>query len=345
MHTNARARAAARRRLVGLATAVVLAGATASAATATAAMARSTARPTAKARPVPPRPLPRTGLIASVCKLSHRSNDDPIVHPNDPGVSHSHDFFGNVTTDASSTPASLGGHATTCGVAGDTAAYWAPTLYVDGAPRRPAAMFAYYSVFGNQHFASLPIGLEMVAKGAGHVFFSCYRHSMPTAAYTHMPTCRPGDQMAIGVNFPSCWDGTDLDSADHMSHMAYAVHNVCPHGYPVVIPRLGLWITYKAAPRGSVITLSSGGLDTAHADYINAWNRQTLSTLERLLPHGTPHVLQGDGPGVAEAPLEAQPRRHDGHRGAAGLKPLPSMASMRDHTYASTGFSSPATPG
>jgi len=41
------------------------------------------------------------------CTYSHTLSDDPIVHPNQPGASHSHDFFGNKTTDAFSTLASL----------------------------------------------------------------------------------------------------------------------------------------------------------------------------------------------------------------------------------------------
>ena len=41
------------------------------------------------------------------CRFSHRSMDDPIVMPGMADMSHSHDFFGNETTDANSTLASL----------------------------------------------------------------------------------------------------------------------------------------------------------------------------------------------------------------------------------------------
>ena len=37
------------------------------------------------------------------CTFSHRLADDPIVRPGQPGASHSHDFFGNRTTNANST--------------------------------------------------------------------------------------------------------------------------------------------------------------------------------------------------------------------------------------------------
>ena len=56
-------------------------------------------------------PAPSTGTqgarFVTRCTYSHTLSDDPIVHPNQPGASHSHDFFGNKTTDAFSTLASL----------------------------------------------------------------------------------------------------------------------------------------------------------------------------------------------------------------------------------------------
>jgi len=260
----------ARRRLAVAATTLALIGAAAPAAT-------------AKVAPEPkPTPVKRTGLMVSVCKFSHRSSDDPIIYPNLPGASHSHDFFGNVTTDASSTPASLSGHGTSCDIAGDTAAYWAPTLLVNGAPVRPTALLAYYAVFGDAPVTPLPVGLEMVAgKDTSHVRFSSFRHSMATQATITMRGCKPGELMTIGINFPNCWNGTDLTSADGRSHMAYANNNVCPAGFPVLLPRLAIWLMYRAVAPGSTVTLSSGSLATAHADYINSWDPSTLSTLEQ----------------------------------------------------------------
>src|SRR6266508_3973475 len=41
-----------------------------------------------------------------LCASSHVLADDPIVHPNMPGASHLHQFFGNATTDAASSASS-----------------------------------------------------------------------------------------------------------------------------------------------------------------------------------------------------------------------------------------------
>ena len=72
----------------------------------------------------------RGGFIVA-CGFSHRNQDDPIVFPRQPGRSHDHTFFGNRSTNAFSTAASLRKHRrTSCPYSGgaDSAAYWAPTL-------------------------------------------------------------------------------------------------------------------------------------------------------------------------------------------------------------------------
>src|SRR6476659_7799891 len=68
-----------------------------------------------------PKPQPPTtvadenvGVFSTLCAYTHRASDDPIVHPGMPGMSHSHDFFGNVTTDADSTYSTMRAGGTTC---------------------------------------------------------------------------------------------------------------------------------------------------------------------------------------------------------------------------------------
>ena len=74
----------------------------------------------------------------SNCRFSHTANDDPIVVPRLPGRSHPHTFFGNASTGAYSTLASLRRASTTCKPRADKAAYWVPTLYRNGREVRPA---------------------------------------------------------------------------------------------------------------------------------------------------------------------------------------------------------------
>jgi hypothetical protein len=58
---------------------------------------------------------------------------------------HLHEFFGNISTNASSTYSTMIGKPTTCSVVGDTAGYWVPAL-LNGAGQRiaPRRINVYY---------------------------------------------------------------------------------------------------------------------------------------------------------------------------------------------------------
>jgi hypothetical protein len=43
-----------------------------------------------------------------------------------------------------------------------------------------------------------------------------------------------GGFLRMSIEFPSCWDGVDLDVPDHTSHMAYRIQgNYCPPTHPI----------------------------------------------------------------------------------------------------------------
>lgn len=228
------------------------------------------------------------------CPLSHRMMDDPIVAPGQPGAAHIHDFFGNTTTDAFSTPSSLRGGTTTCVDHLDLSGYWTPTVYKDGVKVEPTGMLAYYlSQVPPSKVKPFPARLEMVA-GNSHAtgpqsdditYWNC--HSGPDP---HSPT--PYDcgssTLDVHVDFPQCWDGVHLDSADHASHMAYPVRSggvfSCPASHPVAVPRLVIRVSYPFH-NGNGVTLSSGAAYTTHADFMNAWDRAELSRLVQNCIH------------------------------------------------------------
>ena len=99
----------------------------------------------------------------SVCGYSHRGPDDPIVLPRQPGFSHDHTFVGNDSTNAFSTPAKLRTADTTCRRHGDRAAYWMPTLFVNGQAVTPAAAIAYYRRLVRTPLKPFPAGIQIVA--------------------------------------------------------------------------------------------------------------------------------------------------------------------------------------
>lgn len=219
-----------------------------------------------------PRPL------GSVCRYSHSGPDDPIVHPGMAGMAHSHDFFGNTSTVAASTPTTLRAAGTTCRIGADTAAYWMPSLYADGVQVVPSRVHAYYGAKVTTPVVAPPADLRIIAGGTRDtVVFTCMRAAMPTAMSMRVRPCTGNGAFTIGIKFPDCWNGVDLDSADHRSHMAYSSKGACPQSHPVAVARLFLFAVYPGVPETASLTLASGGLETAHADFFNTWDQDALA--------------------------------------------------------------------
>jgi Domain of unknown function (DUF1996) len=228
------------------------------------------------------------GYFAVVCGFSHRNQDDPIVFPNQAGRSHDHTYFGNTATNARSTPNSLrssGG--TTCRLRADTAAYWAPTLFVSGRAVRPLGAVVYYIRRTLEPVRAFPANLEVIAGSAAArspqsdrvTFWSCGRGGRRGDARrsSAIPTCE-SPSLRLIVNFPNCWNGSQLDSANHQSHLAYSTNGVCPALHPVEVPALQLQVFYGVSG-GANAELASGGDYSGHADFVNAWNQPTLERL------------------------------------------------------------------
>jgi Domain of unknown function (DUF1996) len=231
-------------------------------------------------------PLHRgAGYFAVACGFSHRNQDDPIVHFRHRGRSHDHTYFGNTSTDAFSTPASLrAAGRTTCRLPADTAAYWAPTLFLGGRPVEPLGTVVSYVRRTFARVRPFPAGLKVVAGDAAArrpqsrrvTYWSCGGRE----EFSTLPTC-PSSRRAslrLHVNFPNCWDGRRLDSADHKSHMAYSSGGRCPSTHSTEVPALALEIYYgvDGARNGE---LASGGVFSGHADFVNAWDQRTLAAL------------------------------------------------------------------
>jgi hypothetical protein len=233
-------------------------------------------------------PTLHDGIFRSTCLPSHVAMDDPIVHPGAPGASHQHEFFGNATTDAYSTYASLRGQVTTCRIAADTAAYWVPGLYADGHRVAPLKVNAYYLRGRSRgRIVAFPAGLKLIAgnshaTSAQSVAMTGWKCAGVAAQALSVDpiACLAGTDNVLVIRFPECWNGHDLDSTDHQSHVAYLVGGVCPAGFPVRVPRLILNVHYHL-PAVTGLTFASGSIYSAHADFFNAWNQSVLGALVR----------------------------------------------------------------
>lgn len=227
------------------------------------------------------------------CPFSHALADDPIVFPGLPGSSHMHLFFGNDTADAFSTTETLLAGDSHCDQRLDTASYWVPALFDGDAMLTPAKSVAYYRPGAGMDPTSVqpyPAGLKIVAGSAGAeapqstaiVAWTCGTGIAREATPPTCPTSRP---LRFLVTFPDCWDGRNLDSVDHASHMAYSNGGACPAGHPVPVPQLQFSVVYGFSGDPAALRLASGAVITGHADFFNAWDTAKLSSEIRQCIH------------------------------------------------------------
>ena len=237
------------------------------------------------------------GWIVS-CQYSHSSKDDPIVSPGRTDAAHLHDFTGARNTDAFSTSATLKTGGSTCAIPGDTTAYWVPAMYKNGIRVLPNGtgkhtLFYYRRIAAPSGMTvrNIPDGLRMIVGNAnakspsentaitrGNIIFKCGPGS--TTDLSAPPQQCGSGIMVVSYRFPNCWNGRDLDSPDHLSHMSYPISGKCPSTHPVVIPRIESFFRYNVgtAPIGT-ITFSSGPFFTAHQDVLAAWKDTTIQFL------------------------------------------------------------------
>ena len=238
------------------------------------------------------------------CHISHSGWNDPILYPGQANASHLHTFAGNTGTDSTSTPDSIrtGGGSTCSGGTANRSAYWAPTV-IDTATGRvvPSGwvggheLQVYYKT-GYQGVSpytvqNYPVGLRMIAgdaKATGpvnrpttHGAFASCDEGGPHEARQGFPICAPGGLLLISVQFPQCWDGRNLDSPDHKSHMAYGAgwpDKGCPPSHPVPLAEITQNYRYRVPPTGmetwrlSSDTYAGPPGYSGHADWMNGWD-------------------------------------------------------------------------
>ncbi|WP_435852530.1 DUF1996 domain-containing protein [Streptomyces sparsogenes] len=232
----------------------------------------------------------RVAEFLAECPYSHRLPDDPIVYPGLPGASHMHSFFGSRVTNAHTDVTDLVGSATTCGPAVDTSSYWVPTLYRNDQPVEPTGTTFYYLGEGVRddviaRIKPLPLGLRIVAGNAkatgvddpsSIARWSCLHHGEVNPSKDFV-TCPADSMLESYLDFPQCWNGKDLDSADHKSHMAYPVNGDCPASHPVPVPKLRQVLRYPVTGSTHGLRLASGPGYTMHGDFFNAWPEREMA--------------------------------------------------------------------
>ncbi len=246
----------------------------------------------------------KVGAFRVECFTSHMANDDPIVYPGQPGKSHHHTFFGNTTTNANSDLMDFAnvGNSTCKGGIMNRSAYWVPSMIdtTNGTPIKPDKAIFYYKTGGLPpgNLVVPPKGLRMISGNAGaktvdesSATFTCIRKGNGNSGWTrNIPACNVGETMQMMVGFPQCWDGVNLDSPDHKSHMAYTVprQGKCPATHPIGLPQITLGLNFVIVDGNQTAKwrLASdnyfSGLPagySAHADWVNGWDESIMTSI------------------------------------------------------------------
>ncbi len=239
-------------------------------------------RPQPQPQPTRVPPAPQLQAIRIQCGVGQVNNVDPIVMPGMPAMSHYHQFFGNRSTNENTTIASLlANRATTCSDRADSSAYWAPQLWQGTTAIAPKSIMVLYAKTVTQRVVAHPAGLMLIAGNSKAVeaqdlsIVSWYcGNNVQNASATPLACARNQDLVGL-IRFPECWNGRNLDSADHKSHVTYAVNGVCAAG-TVALPQLQMHIRYPAQANVSTLALASGSIYSMHADFMNGWNQRAF---------------------------------------------------------------------
>lgn len=236
---------------------------------------------------------------------------DPIISPGSVSM-HTHSITGPSSFDQSSTFESLrAADCTTCTVQEDRSAYWVPQLYYvrsDGqyqAVKQVGGVTVYYLQRGTPNadgkYRAFPAGLHMIAGNPfrrsydasdieqEQIGFSCLGGTGYTKTLQGMSNCPNG--LRAEIFFPNCWDGVNLDSPDHKSHMAYSGkdgNGACPSSHPVKLISIffeamwdinafaGGWWNGTSAP--FVFAQGDPTGYGSHGDFLSGWNESFLQS-------------------------------------------------------------------
>ncbi|KAI0265892.1 hypothetical protein BC834DRAFT_824485, partial [Gloeopeniophorella convolvens] len=228
---------------------------------------------------------------------------DPIVTLGK-ASSHAHTIMGSNAISYTTTFEDLrNSQCSTCKVKDDKSAYWEPELYwqyPNGTFQSidHGGMLVYYLQRSgpNETVEAFPDGLVMLA-GDPYVRNNTGSDDSKAISIDFNGPAEPQTPGFNNINCPnglraqvffrSCWDGHNLDSPDHKSHMAYpdGIDNgSCPPTHPHHLISIFYEIYFNIAPFNA---LNDGGRPVLgngdptgfalHADFMNGWDHDVLS--------------------------------------------------------------------
>ncbi|MGW7049515.1 DUF1996 domain-containing protein [Streptomyces avermitilis] len=305
------------------------------------------------------------GTFATSCGVNAGglfNSDNVIVAPGvTNGAHHFHDYVGNQDNQAFATDDDLANADTSCEDEGDKSSYYWPVLRLQNGTREKDADAPGGGTEGNageivtpqqvtltftgnprSKVVAMPRLLRIITGDAkafvngtanANASWSCtgYEDRQLKDKY---PICPKGSDVVRSFKFQSCWDGQNIDSANHRTHVAFAdAEGNCAGGFRA-IPQLVQRIVYDVdAP-----SLQDGGRTTPlfavdsfpeqlhkpvtdHGDFINVFDEDLMRDMVDCINDGRKCGADADqGSGAGDEPQEtAKPTpTADASAGAGG---------------------------
>jgi hypothetical protein len=269
-----------------------------------------------------------SGSFVSRCGTNLNNHNNPanfIVAPgNNNGAHHLHDYVGNLSTDGNSTNESLAAAGTTCRN-GDKSTYYWPVIRVRdtrlpgsghsrhggvgsstpdptnphnvGTVLKPDSVTLQWRGSPTAKVVAMPEFIRIItgdAKAAinggaaANAKWSCT--GFTNRFTTKYPLCPRGSELMRQLDFPSCWDGTNIDSTNHRTHVVFPDKTgACPSATKA-IPALRMTLTYDV-PRGKVFAVDAfpevqHNPITDHGDFTNVFPDQLMNQLVNCINTG-----------------------------------------------------------
>ncbi|MGW2741106.1 DUF1996 domain-containing protein [Streptomyces sp. NPDC001450] len=333
------------------------------------------------------------GTFTSECGVNAGglfNSDNVIVAPGvSNGAHHFHDYIGNQSNNAFASDEDLASAETSCVDQGDKSTYYWPVLRLQngkqerdaGAPGGGTEGNAGQIVTAKQvtlTFVGNPRGkvtemprLLRIITGDAKAFVNGPANANASWSCTGFedrqlkdkyPLCPSGSDVVRTFHFQSCWDGRNIDSANHRTHVAFAgPDGACPEGFRA-IPQLVQRIVYDvAAP-----SLNDGGRTvplfavdsfpeqlhkpvTDHGDFINVFDEDLMREMVDCINSGrtcgprggddsgaTTAPSPGDDNGATEAPGNGGATADPGTSAPAEPAPASSDSTQEPRTYKTT---------